>query len=127
MNENDLRIGNYVKSEVNLRKKIKVLQIFTDSYQGDFGDGCRGAIMLSNSEGIPLTEDWLLKFGFRHHVNPYWLSSIDGVIHIATTGNVEIKFFPGDGAVKTQIKLKYVHQLQNLYFALTGEELTINP
>jgi hypothetical protein len=23
------------------------------------------------------------------------------------------------------IKIKYVHQLQNLYFALTGEELTI--
>jgi hypothetical protein len=23
------------------------------------------------------------------------------------------------------IELKYVHQLQNLYFALTGEELTI--
>ena len=26
--------------------------------------------------------------------------------------------------VKNRIKLKYVHQLQNLHFALTGEELT---
>lgn len=25
------------------------------------------------------------------------------------------------------IEIKYVHQLQNLYFALTGEELTIKP
>jgi hypothetical protein len=26
-----------------------------------------------------------------------------------------------------EIKIKYVHQLQNLYFALTGEELKIKP
>jgi len=26
----------------------------------------------------------------------------------------------------TAVNIKYVHQLQNLYFALTGEELTLN-
>jgi len=29
-----------------------------------------------------------------------------------------------EGTTNDRIKIQYVHQLQNLYFALTGEELT---
>ena len=65
---------------------------------------------------IPLTEEWLLKFGF---------DKID--FQFIKNG---IKLFPirdlyyrGNFPIKSDIK--YVHQLQNLYFALTGEELTI--
>lgn len=70
-------------------------------------------------EPIALTEEWLEKFGFKHYV--------DGETHEMYTpfGVFEIQKH------KTLINgneckhLQYVHQLQNLYFALTGEELTL--
>lgn len=79
-------------------------------------------------EPIPLTEEWLLKFGFeKMSTNEYWFGIIakGKILHISLSGNVEIM-----GLNFNSIRLgdicKYVHQLQNLYFALTGEELKFN-
>lgn len=79
---------------------------------------------------IPLTEEWLLKFGFeKDSVNDYNLC-------VTIHGNIFLTAFSDDYktvylyqnyemATDYAAKVKYVHQLQNLYFALTGEELTI--
>ena len=63
---------------------------------------------------IPLTEEWLLKFGFekRYETCFQYKNFI-----------LNDKFIMMD--IDITIQLKYVHQLQNLYHALTGEELTI--
>jgi hypothetical protein len=79
-------------------------------------------------EPILLTEEWLLKFGF--------ISDID------KTDNyfVKLKYgkfiFQSDLSVNftkvylrlnnSDVIIKYVHQLQNLYFALTNKELQYN-
>lgn len=66
---------------------------------------------------IPLTEEWLKKFGFymiyydkekeiNYKLNDFTLEQTDG------------------GFIYQKVIIKYIHQLQNLYFALTGEELT---
>jgi hypothetical protein len=70
---------------------------------------------------IPLTEEWLLKFGFVQGRNyPGWVLLKDLEKGDYIDDNVLFEFFePGYDHIK------YVHQLQNLYFALTGEELTI--
>jgi hypothetical protein len=60
-------------------------------------------------EPIPLTEEWLLKFGFIWHGD---IKILKGYLNNYVDGNGETH-------------LKYVHQLQNLYFALTNEELKI--
>ena len=66
---------------------------------------------------IPLTEDWLLKFGFKGwDLGKYTL--------ILTNGNF-FDFQHGLESTPIAKNIKHVHQLQNLYFALTGEELTI--
>lgn len=65
-------------------------------------------------EFIPLTEEWLLKFGFKPFCKDFSLKGI--VIHKRKRGWVLRKSVPD---------LKYVHQLQNLYFALKGEELNL--
>jgi hypothetical protein len=63
---------------------------------------------------IILTEEWLLKLGFDINI-PY------GWFYRGFKLNKNFSYeLIGDA-----IKIKYVHQLQNLYFALTGEELTI--
>ena len=97
MKANELRIGNYVYD--NLGGVLKIKGISLDS-------------TLSHIKPIPLTEEWLLKFG---------LMSIKTELGFWNNGDA-IYFSYG---FEKSIELKYVHQLQNLYFALTGEELTI--
>ena len=73
---------------------------------------------------IPLTEDWLLKFGFE----------LKGFYRLKVTSFLELCWKPHDNTLNLQTekngfteysKCKYVHELQNLYFALTGSELTV--
>ena len=63
---------------------------------------------------IPLTEDWLLKFGFKIE-NCYENNKASKNKIIITYGE---NFFYGI------TRLIYVHELQNLYFALTKTELS---
>lgn len=63
------------------------------------------------AEGIPLTPEILEKCGFVQ-------------TSAATFGNGIIGIYFGEGEYfYNHGKGKYLHQLQNLYFALTGEEL----
>lgn len=73
---------------------------------------------LEQYEPIPLTEQWLFKFGFETNDVRYWqISSFR--LHINRYGEWIFK-------VETfEKEIKYVHQIQNLYFALTSEELKI--
>jgi hypothetical protein len=74
-------------------------------------------------KAIPLTEEWLLKFGFDKLPN-CWDNDI---FHLSEWDNYPMNWcvvMNKNNAVLI-LKLKYVHQLQNLYFALTGEELII--
>lgn len=72
---------------------------------------------------IPLTQEWLLKFGFEikkleSYRGEYYMSSISGMVYYFFTDSNEIE---KQGSSYT---CKHVHQLQNLYFALTQKELT---
>lgn len=74
---------------------------------------------------IPLTEEWLLKAGFEiigkldmPNSPSDWFYSKNDFPFSITYVNKKLQF--------SNIDLKHVHQLQNLYFALTGEELNFN-
>jgi len=73
---------------------------------------------------IPLTEKWLLKFGFVDGRKR--IGNIDYLQFSESRRGAYIVSIDIDGAnvVWTQI-IKYVHQLQNLYFVLVGQELII--
>jgi hypothetical protein len=71
---------------------------------------------------IPITEKWLLKLGAKKLSDNFFdIGYLKFKIHSHQYG---IDFHFGNGG-KHYIKPHYVHSLQNLYFALTGEELTI--
>jgi hypothetical protein len=78
------------------------------------GDIVAGHCEWSHVEPIPLTEEWLVKFGFKPLVKDWQIKGL--IIHARKRGFVVNNRIP---------ILKTVHQLQNLYFALTGEELTL--
>ena len=74
---------------------------------------------------IPLTEEWLLKFGFEKTEN-FWINkepllryAISSLGLICSIGDNDMGFVYNS--------ILYVHQLQNLYFELTGKELECKP
>ncbi len=86
----------------------------------------------SNTSPIPLTEEWLIKMGFNTEYNAGYIgidvACTDFVLATPenkTDGGDGFRWLYNQGGVYLLTPLKYVHQLQNLFFSLTGEELTI--
>ena len=81
---------------------------------------------------IPLTEEWLLKFGFDK-VGIALTSIAIAPLNLPCTFNLPntpFSFCQGKLILTTGtgdfcVNIEYVHQLQNLHFALTGEELEL--
>jgi hypothetical protein len=123
INATELRIGNYLnrfgrKNQITWHT-IALLHHEHKSYEK----------WQKEFEPIPLTEEWLTKFGFTEamfdytiHTGEFYNGSI-GLLSIAgNTGKFQLQY-----EMKcTQTTIKYVHQLQNLYFALTGVELQLS-
>jgi hypothetical protein len=83
------------------------------------------AIFYEDLEGIPLTEEWLLRLGFKCF--PWgWVVDVNGnykvLIKFQEKPNLSAWLEVGNGH---RADFTFVHELQNLFFALTGEELTI--
>jgi len=118
MKANELRIGNLIYVDSKLRYVFgtiyKTIQHNYNTQNSTYSENYE-----NECEPIPITEEWLLKFGFEvyefdNKENQYRFK--DRLIVIRDNN------FHDYG---TSVKLKSVHQLQNLYFALTNEELTI--
>ena len=136
MKANEFRLGNYVWDDIFIyqiwtinedtvwgviEKVYNHSKASTDDYYrgGDYN------LNIENLAGIPLSEEWLLKFGFG--LLP-WGFVIKGnedkavLIRHSYKPNLKLWVEVGNGL---RTELKYVHQLQNLFFALTGTELEI--
>lgn len=113
MRASELRIGNWVYSELRNMQ----IELF------DFADilNYYNANNLDHIEPIPLTEEWLVKFGFEDNGQSYEIEYC--VVRRNYNNKVMFDLFKNGEFIHSE--LKHVHQLQNLYFALTGEELTI--
>ena len=108
---NELRVGNYFQWIEIASMGIGVDVITKDNHYTyeDF------------KEPIPLTEEWLVKFG----------SDSVGCIKLPTGSTLQITMNKygcviWNGNLSECVEIgdcNHVHQLQNLYFALTGEEL----
>ena len=120
MKTQDLRIGNYVNHICNDELVTDVI--------ADVGyhllsspkstTSRKDSDVVKELKPIPLTEEWLLKFGFEK------LKGWDDTFFFQLNG-VQILEYNGSGYDYNSFNIKHAHQLQNLYFALTGEELTI--
>jgi hypothetical protein len=114
----EFRIGNLVY----FFKETPVMIIAISSEELYLTQGC-GFInpKIDECEPIPLTEEWLLKLGFQKEKEHYtWY--FKGKVIINVFNYIAYKL-NANGYTRYE-SFKYVHQLQNLYFALTGEELT---
>jgi len=82
--------------------------------------------VISQYEPIPLTEEWLIKLGFEKLTD-----SKDGFKNTTYTYTKGISFIVYFDGVRLSTNFwmgnekHYIHQLQNLFYVLSGKELTI--
>jgi hypothetical protein len=114
---NELRVGNYISALGKTTTQVEGFCIWDGLIQNsDFAerDG-------EDFDEIFLTEEWLIKLGFQSE--EAFCYELDDIsintsreliwVHTKCKNNVELDM------------PEYVHQLQNLYFALTGKELKL--
>lgn len=141
MKANELRIGNYVNYESEIKQISGITSNNDVFYVGDSAPEDLGEF-----ESIPLTEEWLIKFGFiddnkeerekypRVFTHKSYVLNKFGIRYemdkskYTLTDSIgfelgEFSVFLNQCFVKS---IRYVHQLQNLYFIITGEELTLS-
>ena len=142
MKAQELRLGNYTQDQdgnvlvVDGLESDKIDFKVVDRSKFPLKDGWK-------AEPIPINQDWLKKAGFEyaeglrmlvmqpefelcgpddyedsvyHHIFFY---------HSGDSFGFEVSNEWGETGNAMLSKIKYVHQLQNLYFALTGEELRL--
>ena len=71
-------------------------------------------------EPLPLTEEWLLRAGFVQEKNTFYSDHFDYQLQSNKDGFV---FYHEQLSAFYGTEIKFVHQVQNLFFALTGTEL----
>ena len=134
MKATELRIGNYLMDDESdtlvVVSRIESIE-YTNWNSGDEFNivvleyGTKERYLEGDFRPIPITEEWLLNLGFTlyNKENPIMFK---GVVFIEqrqkTLIGTQFFTFHFDG---NTIKIQYVHQLQNLYFALTNEELNL--
>jgi hypothetical protein len=127
MEAKELRLGNYVLSSYNNDRTSIVTGICEAHIEVQFLERAENMVngqicYPSKLNPIPLTEEWLSKIGFEYNYfegYSYYLEIIKhkfGITYVIESNS----FYCNLG-----IDIKYVHQVQNIYFSLTGKELTI--
>ena len=137
MKPQELRIGNYVNFKdrndilfcevIGIDKSgyIHVIRNFNDGIQDDQPES------IEDITPIPLTEEWLLKFGFLKEEKKYDVSLLNTTTFwkngLALTPIIDGKRFRTEmcSDYLSDINFDYVHKLQNFFFELKSEELTI--
>jgi len=107
MKTNELRLGNYILTSGGRLISVTIENIV------------KVAKNISEYKPIPLTEEWIIGLGFGKHdsttfeKNGYYFDLEDTTFY---------NDWPSNASTLNK-NVKYLHQIQNLYFALTGEEL----
>lgn len=129
MKANELRIGNYVyfkHCDYDVSTPRKINYTLNPNLVG-LERISVNRIEYNNIDPIPLTEEWLLKFGFNYSDDEKCFMSLKVFRTFKFISDYSNNFSTVTYRLNdTTNEIKYIHQLQNLYFALTGEELTLN-
>jgi hypothetical protein len=137
MNPKELRIGNIIRATATEKdgiltsrvtaiiasglRKNSIKEIHHETIDGQW----LGITNIEIVSPIPLTAEWLERFGFEIDENGYTKEEV----HVKCRDDKSVIYWDSEinrfPLCHTGHKYEYVHQLQNLYFAMTGEELEL--
>lgn len=125
MEANELRICNLVYVTSGVTEIASILSISKNRLEYET-ETRKGEAVINCFKPIPLTEEWLINLGFikklwkAKNVNYYELNGFEIILK-------DTYYKKGATYFKSSLLFEYfpeyVHQLQNLYFALTNNEL----
>lgn len=143
LRSNELRVGNNI---LYLSGSIATVRGITRKGIWVIDDGFPASE--TSFKPIPITEEWLLKLGFSNQIDEELPEGAEFLCFFKN--KIDVELTPGkmrgvqvlditlyedivdengqlalQGVYTIKNNIQYVHQLQNLYFVLTGEELTI--
>jgi len=111
---NELRIGNYFRwSIIASLGRVDVITKENHYSHNELRDP------------ILLTEDWMLKFGFKADEIGHLYLNLEDTFYGFVNREEEGFMLVVCGIEYKETYIKHVHQLQNLYFALNNEELAV--
>jgi len=119
MEATELRIGNWVivNEECQIEAIVHDAVCISTRFE---------TYVLDDVKPIPLTEEWLVRFGFEIKKGAWGTSAeirIGRVRYVLYQNRNVWSINPTDGF---RVDFKYIHTVQNHYFALTGQELNQN-
>lgn len=126
MEAKGLRIGNWVNgNHSGFSKNVQVYNFTRNRLQHT--DGKQTPLPIDKFSPIPLTEEILLKCALKKDGILYeQRKNSQFAVKEWSVGSIpQWLIFWGD-SILHKVEPEYLHQLQNLYFALTGEELVVN-
>jgi hypothetical protein len=120
INFKELRLDNYICINNNLHpcrvKEITMSSVVVESIKENYSEPT-----INSMNPIPLTDEWLIRMGFdkfAEHTPSFGHDDIYRKGYIDIHARYNQYHFHG-------ILINFVHELQNLYFALTKKELTM--
>ena len=134
MKSNELRIGNVIHFPFHAENvKIVGVGISEDFKTTKIQVETEGSILMdvpSVFKPIPLTEEWLVKFGFEQSKDADWIWTLKIKGYESPWEKITFNTTRKKGwlfaaiSANGKVSIENVHQLQNIYYALTGDELT---
>ena len=123
----DLRIGNLIdfvgmpSKVLNIKSTAKFDSLYIEHDEGfEWTEPER-------CKGLELTEDWLLSWKFMEMIDSAgqkcFENDIFRIYFISDNYEIEYKFLPekgNEGRVNLFRKFHFIHELQNLYYSLSG-------
>lgn len=138
MKTKELRLGNWIKIDRGLGRIVSLKTKEYETWSTDSGYpavvGIQGESYFDCTEdeieGIALTEDILIKCGFESFTTQYYGVLYSLKRHTKGRKLEAISIFLNTGRISIcgnliWNKCNYLHQLQNLYYAIQGKELRI--
>lgn len=126
MNAKNYRVGNWVSQPHKVGKICEIwkngIRIEGQNFGHDY----------AHTEPIKITEQWLIDFGFKKedlidNSGYYYTLELSDSKYCDLSlssgdknGYIEVTLFP----YEDYFRYKYVHELQNLFFAITGQEIS---
>lgn len=115
---NEIRIGNFIQ----LKNEDYITTVEPSTFS-------LGVMVNVNYEPVPITQEWLLKFGFEKLIDNeftlrYDLKKDPRFDYFFPKHNLKTFGLRFQGITLFD-EIKYIHQLQNLYFLLTAKELKL--
>lgn len=130
MKSTDLRVGNLAQTAFGIVEYRGVSPDKPNLLFVKYSNGIDVREHIDDIKPIPLTEEWLVKFGFENTYSELTYKEYDfkkfGVEINSDIMTVSYNY-GNDVEWVNFTHIKHVHTLQNLYHALTGEELELKP